>query len=35
MMTEAELDNIKNSGIKIEKVSDYKSKGSSYKWKYK
>jgi hypothetical protein len=31
MLTEAELDNIKNSGIKIEKVSDYKSKGSSYK----
>jgi hypothetical protein len=34
MLSEAELDNIKNSGVKIEKVSDYKSKGSSYKWVY-
>lgn len=31
MMTQAEIDNIKNTGVKVDKVSDYKSKGSSYK----
>lgn len=32
MLTEAELDNIKNSGIKIEKVIDYKIISTKKNW---